>query len=325
MRLAVSMFVMAMLSGASFASRSDKVQEGIELLAKATSLQSLRSPNSKPFRLHVTIHAERIVGTPADGTYDEVWLSRDKWQRKIRFPGFEQAEVGDADSEWLSRNLDFQPEVVTLTLSAILPQIELQSQESVADLHRSKSDNTDMSCVRTRFHQVGVRELCFDASGLLLSEEQGNKRFEFGDYERVGDKMYPRHIRVLYNKKEVVTAQVDAPVLLVDTSAIDFQRPPRAIQLTVCDKSSVELANRVAPHYPEDARSRRIEGTVVMYVLISDVGKIVKIRILESAGDSLDRAATEAVQQWTYKRVACTTKPLPLETEVVVNFTLGRY
>ena len=132
MRLALSMFLMAMFAGASFTSPSDKGQEGIELLAKATSLQSLRSPESKPFRLHVTIHA------PTDGTYDQVWLFRDKWQRKIRFPGLDQAEIGDADSKWMSRNLDFQPEVVTLTLSAILPRLELQSQESVADVHKAK-------------------------------------------------------------------------------------------------------------------------------------------------------------------------------------------
>lgn len=323
MRLAVSMFLTVMFVAAAFASPSDKGQEGVDLLSKAASLQILRSPDAKPFRLHVTIHAEHIVATPTDGTYDEVWLSRDKWQRKIRFPGLEQAEIGDVDSKWMSRNLDFQPEIVNLTQTAILPRLQLQSQESVADVHKAKKDSIEVNCIRTRFRQVALRELCFNNSGLLVSEEEGNKRFEFGDYASLGDKMYPRHIRVFYHKKEVLIAQMDTPVLLADAVATDFQRPAGAIQLTVCDKSAIELANRVAPHYPEEARSRRIEGTVVMYVLISGDGRIARTRILETAGDSLDRAATEAVQQWTYKRVACTAKPLPLETEVVVNFTLG--
>jgi len=321
MRLAVSMFLVLVFSG--FALPSEKGQEGMEFLAKAASLQSLRSLGAKPFKLQVTIHAQGIVATPTDGTYEEIWLSRDKWQRKISFPGFQQVEIGDTDSKWTSRNLDFEPEVAAVVSSAIQPRIELEPQEFVAGVHKVKRDEMSVNCVRIGLRKVDVRELCFDSSGLLITDEEGNKRFEFSDYLKAGDKMYPRHIRVLYRKKEVLVAHVDAPVPLADAGAIEFKRPPGAVQLTACDKSSIELANRVAPHYPEDARAKHIEGTVVMYALISGDGRIAKIQILESAGDSLDRAATEAIQQWTYKRVACTSDALPLETEVVVNFTLG--
>ena len=322
MRLARSVFLMLVFAVCSFALPPDKGQEGIELLAKAASLQNLHSSDGKPFKLHVTIHAEGIVATPTDGTYDEVWLSRDKWQRKIALPGFQQIEIGDAESKWMSRNLDFEPEVASIVRSAIFPRLELQSQEFVADIHKAKKDNVAVKCVRTELHKFNARDICFNDSGLLTTVEEGNKRFEFSDYLKAGDKMYPRHIRVLYHKKEVLIAHVDTPVPLADNAAIDFQRPPGAIQLSDCDKSALELINRVAPHYPEEARARHIEGTVVMYTLISGDGRIAKIRVLESAGDSLDRAAMEAIQQWTYKRAACTANALPLETEIAVNFAL---
>ena len=324
MRFALSMFLLVLYVGIGFASPSDKNHEGIDLLTKADNLQNLRSADTKPFKIHVTIHAQGIVATPTDGTYDETWVSGEKWERKISFPGFEQEEIGDAASKWISRNLDFQPEVVALTESAVLPRLQLESRESIADFRKAKRDSVEMTCIRTRFKQVPSRELCFDNFSLLVSDEEGAKRFEFSDYVKLGEKMYPRHLRVLYHKKEVLIARMEARgAAPSDNNPIDFRRPPGAVQMTVCDKSAFELLNRVAPHYPEDARSRHVEGTVVIYVLVSGEGKISKMRVLESAGESLDRAATEAVQQWTYRPVECSAISLPFETEISVNFALN--
>lgn len=57
-------------------------------------------------------------------------------------------------------------------------------------------------------------------------------------------------------------------------------------------------------------------------MLLSGAGHVQDTRVLESAGDSLDRAAIEAVKQWEYSPANCGT-PLPAEIEVRVNLALS--
>jgi TonB family protein len=101
-----------------------------------------------------------------------------------------------------------------------------------------------------------------------------------------------------------------------------FEHSAEARQLAPCDRWLAEASKKVAPHYPEDARRTRQQGTVVFYALLSDAGTVAQLRIIESAGRSLDQAATESVRQWIYPPTMCGTTPLPSEVEVRVNFTL---
>jgi hypothetical protein len=73
----------------------------------------------QPFQLKMRVHAERLVSKPMYGAYAEVWMAPNKWRREIEFPGFTQLEIGDVDSKWLTRNLDFKPQIVDLTEVAV--------------------------------------------------------------------------------------------------------------------------------------------------------------------------------------------------------------
>lgn len=48
--------------------------------------------------------------------------------------------------------------------------------------------------------------------------------------------------------------------------------------------------------YPEDARSRGIEGTVVLSVLVDETGRVRSVKILSGPGGALDQAAAKAVE-----------------------------
>jgi len=50
--------------------------------------------------------------------------------------------------------------------------------------------------------------------------------------------------------------------------------------------------------YPEDARNRRVEGTVQLYFVIGPDGRVLEYSIRESLGDAaLDRAAEELIER----------------------------
>jgi protein TonB len=61
-----------------------------------------------------------------------------------------------------------------------------------------------------------------------------------------------------------------------------------------------EIATYVVPEYPAEARARKIQGRVLLMVIVDDSGKVEdNIQVLDSI-PILDEAAMEAVRQWSF-------------------------
>jgi TonB family protein len=82
------------------------------------------------------------------------------------------------------------------------------------------------------------------------------------------------------------------------------------------------VVKKVPPHYPEEARKGRIQGTVVMHAIISKAGDIATLELI-SGHPALAPAAIEAVKQWKYKPYLLNGKPVEVDTQIQVNFTLS--
>ena len=59
------------------------------------------------------------------------------------------------------------------------------------------------------------------------------------------------------------------------------------------------LMRRVQPIYPEEARRRGIEGSVVLDVTVNGRGSVASLRLV-SGNEILVKAAITAVRQWIY-------------------------
>jgi TonB family protein len=82
------------------------------------------------------------------------------------------------------------------------------------------------------------------------------------------------------------------------------------------------LISKVSPIYPPSARANRIEGVVVIRLLIDKEGRIKKTDVLN--GDPLfTQAAVDAVRQWRYK--PGTLGGNPAEAEVVVDVGFAQH
>jgi protein TonB len=75
------------------------------------------------------------------------------------------------------------------------------------------------------------------------------------------------------------------------------------------------------PVYPPTARQARVQGTVVLQAAISKDGTVEALRGI-SGHPLLIPAAIEAVKQWRYKPYVINGKPVAVETQIIVNFTL---
>jgi TonB family protein len=59
---------------------------------------------------------------------------------------------------------------------------------------------------------------------------------------------------------------------------------------------------QVKPRYPESARRRGIEGTVLLKMRITAQGRVEDVQVVRSAGyPELDESAIEAVRRWRFE------------------------
>jgi TonB family protein len=85
--------------------------------------------------------------------------------------------------------------------------------------------------------------------------------------------------------------------------------------------SGGSLERKVQPIYPAQARSTRLQGPVVLQVVIDEVGEVRNLRTV--SGDSvLARAAIDAVRQWRFQPYRLNGQPVKMPTQITVNFTL---
>jgi protein TonB len=83
------------------------------------------------------------------------------------------------------------------------------------------------------------------------------------------------------------------------------------------------LIRKVEPKYPQPAMQARIQGPVVLAAVISKAGTIDNLRLI-SGHPMLVPAALDAVSQWRYRPFILNGDVIEVETQITVNFVLGR-
>ena len=79
---------------------------------------------------------------------------------------------------------------------------------------------------------------------------------------------------------------------------------------------------RVEPEYPEDARAKKIEGTVLLGFTIDHDGLPQSIQVKRSLYPSLDQSAIDAVRKWRFEPALKNGQPVSMWVTVEVYFAL---
>lgn len=93
-----------------------------------------------------------------------------------------------------------------------------------------------------------------------------------------------------------------------DIPVADYDQPARPIRLT-------------KPTYPQEGFVKKIEGTVVVEILIDVTGRVTRARVLQSI-PALDGAALECVRQWVFAPAMKHGRPVPTLATAPVNFKI---
>jgi protein TonB len=84
-----------------------------------------------------------------------------------------------------------------------------------------------------------------------------------------------------------------------------------------------EIIEKVAPKYPEEAKKDKIQGIVILELVIEADGRVSDIRALQDPDSRLTAAAVEAVRQWRFSPAKGKDgNPLRVLSSVTLNFQL---
>jgi TonB family protein len=106
-------------------------------------------------------------------------------------------------------------------------------------------------------------------------------------------------------------------------SPVNDSSPSKAPkQLTVsAEKMSRNLLTKAVPTYPPDAKKAKIQGKVVLSVVIGKDGNVESVRAL-SGPQELQQSAIDAVRQWTYKPYLLNGDAVEVKTTINVIYQL---
>lgn len=80
--------------------------------------------------------------------------------------------------------------------------------------------------------------------------------------------------------------------------------------------------NTVEAEYSDEARHKKIQGTVLVSVIVDSYGVPANIRVLKPLGYGLDEAAVAAARQYRFEPAMRDGKPVPVMIHIEVNFRL---
>lgn len=84
------------------------------------------------------------------------------------------------------------------------------------------------------------------------------------------------------------------------------------------------LKTEVRVEYPAEAKSRRIEGPVVMEILIDSTGKVRDLKLLEGPGFGLNEAALAAIAKFEFEPATVDGKPVAVKIRYTYRFVLTK-
>jgi len=140
-------------------------------------------------------------------------------------------------------------------------------------------------------------------------------------------KAFDEHLSVQTSRREqtpsggveigLVIAAPGAPFVTAASSTAVMTTVPGAIRVDGAAQSAL-IVKKVAPVYPELAKTARVSGVVHLAVVIAPEGTMQEVHSLGGPA-LLIQAAMDAVRQWVYRPSAT-----PVQTTVDVNFTLNQ-
>src|SRR5215469_12629809 len=203
------------LSQASDATEQRDARTKLEQAVSRTNIFELPS-----FQMKAALQIDN-AGKPLNGTYRLLWNGPKQWREEITFPGYSELQVGGKGIVWVQRSTDFVPLRVYQLHMALgfgsmagvdsghygsFVQLGLTPNDKIKKVHPRKERGEKLTCVETENEQKYSSEICVnDTTGTLFRGSSYND----GDFQAIGEKVFPRFLSFVDKGKTVVTVKVN--------------------------------------------------------------------------------------------------------------------
>lgn len=116
-------------------------------------------------------------------------------------------------------------------------------------------------------------------------------------------------------------AEISAPVEGIgDEVIIDIPTPDYGVFVEVDEEPAI--IKQVKPQYPPIAYSNKIEGQVVVAILVNTDGRVLDTKVVKSSNEIFNEEALAAVKQWSFKPAIYEKKPIKFWYNAPIIFRL---
>lgn len=306
----------------------NRQKEGERLISHALELMNIRAAGVSPFRLKSNIQLRG--GVEGSGTFTEIWISQQKWRRETEIGTFRRIEVGSGEKQWQleSGTAQSRPVFSAVALDPRMLSDQLKvNRPNVKRIDDKTVEGKNVRCVELE-EKLQRQEFCVNRSdGTLLSDEAvtqitgARTAYQYGNYQKFGDHLYPRSIDYRGARGEVFHADIVELGSYFSADASVFEAPPGGTELGNCLPSEMvhpDAEYSPQPEFPME-RPEKLQLVIVSLIVGSD-GAPRNLEIARGAGAAFDGAAINAVQQWRFKPALCHGQPVPAKINVQVTF-----
>ncbi len=178
--------------------------------------------------------------------------------------------------------------------SAVIPAPVSTGEISKPQASQSQTPATDLPESKSRQEQNSNGGLVVYQNGKVVFREVPHSRNDSGK-----------------RQTQSSPTQIVSPAI-IPAAKTDLLTPADANQY---------VTYRVQPAYPELARNQRIQGPVLLKVLVGKDGTVQQVQVV-SGDPKLATAAADAVVKWRFRQFLLNGQPAEFQTQVTVNFKL---
>lgn len=107
-----------------------------------------------------------------------------------------------------------------------------------------------------------------------------------------------------------------------DQPAKDSKKTAPASDKMSSDITPPRVLKRESPKYPADAKEAKVQGSVILLVVIDEQGHAKVKQLIQPVYPSIDAAAIESVESWVFQPATKAGKPVAAESRIEINFRL---
>jgi hypothetical protein len=302
------------------------------------------SANQPSFPYHERVKFTlSAVPREIEGEFIKDYLSRDRWREKYKLGEYLRITVRNGQQLGDYRSAAFEPLWID-ELRRSLPPVSTSFEHSdrVSKIAARTIHGVPNRCIEyeiSRERSSQKNELCVSVSdGTPTSLRQHilvgacvigcDTETEWSDYSSIGDKLYPRHLR-LSKRRTVIKADIEL-VAGDDLNPAVFQIPSNLEIRKACDKITPPVrAQGNLPRYPHRINEFLFEGTVAVQARIGVDGRVQEARIASPRrvlagvapaleGRDVENAVLEAVRGWVFEPARC--DGIPMVENTLITF-----